>query len=79
MRAIADVLHGSPMACSLQRLTSTMQLMYMQLLMLIYVLALQTELSSCFADCAEEYERQVPKLRQQTLQQLQQSRQSHGY
>lgn len=39
----------------------------------------QTELSSCFANCAEEYERQVPKLRQQTLQQLQQSRQSHGY
>jgi len=40
---------------------------------------LQSNVSSCFADCAEEYERQVPKLRQQTLQQLRQSRQSGGY
>ncbi|DBA95951.1 hypothetical protein WJX77_010362 [Trebouxia sp. C0004] len=39
----------------------------------------QSNLSSCFAECAEEYERQVPKLRQQTLQQLRQSRQSAGY
>ncbi|KAL3138190.1 hypothetical protein ABBQ38_005414 [Trebouxia sp. C0009 RCD-2024] len=39
----------------------------------------QGALSSCFADCAEEYEAQVPKLRQQTLQQLQKARQSASF
>lgn len=37
----------------------------------------QDRLSECFADCAEEYEQQVPRLREQTLRQLEQSRQRH--
>ncbi len=47
--------------------------------LMLLIAKLQSNLSSCFADCAEEYEQQVPKLRQQTLQQLRQSRQSAGY
>lgn len=43
----------------------------------VFIAIAQDQLSECFADCAQEYEQQVPRMRQQTLQQLEQSRQQH--